>query len=198
MTKCFFIFIFLVSLSTSGAFSQTVDSKVEKIREIYAATNRRVAAGLKDNTQGLHYAVWRVGGAGDGKQWAAVGTMETTDEIWFEGGAAESEEGEENLPARISKIVLTYKSSNATHSRREFYFDQAGNLVFILAAYDADSDAGKPVEQRFYYSGEKLIRVALGGKNTDRNFSADELEKAEMESRTARQMRKHYAEWLGE
>lgn len=198
MTKRFFIFLFLILISASSALSQTVESKVGKIRKVYAATNKRIADGLKDNTQGFHYAVWRVGGKGDTMQWSAVGSMETTDEIWFDGGDADGAENEEDARADIYKIVLTYKSAGVMHSRREFYFNEAGSLIFILAAYDADSESGKLVEQHFYYAGEKLIRVTLGSKNTDKNFSADDLEKSEMESRTAREMRRRYVEWLGE
>lgn len=194
MTRYVTTIAFLILVSAGQAFSQSVEAQVGRIRAIYAATNKRIADGLKEGTEGFHYAVWRVGGSGDGKQWSAVGTMETTDEIWFEGGAVESEEGEENKPAAIHKLVMTYKSAGVRHSRREFYFDAAGKLVFILAAYDADSENGKLVEQRFYYAGGKLIRVSSGSKNTDQNFSAADAEKSEMESRTAVEMRKRYVE----
>lgn len=196
MTKYILTFIFLILISANQAFSQSVEAQVGKIREIYAATNKRIADGLKDDTQGFHYAVWRIGGKGDALRWSAVGVMETIDEIWFDGGDEGGAETEEDARAGIYKIVSTYKGASVLHSRVEYYFDEAGKLVFILASDDANSESGKLVERRFYYAADKLIRVTSGGKNTDKNFAAADLEKSDDESGIARESRKRYVEML--
>ena len=196
MTKYILTFAFLILISASQAFSQSVEAQVGKIREIYAATNKRIADGLKEDTEGFHYAVWRVGGSGDTMRWSAVGVMETVDEIWFDGGDAGGAETEEDARAVIYKIVSTYKGASVLHSRSEYYLDEAGKLGFILASDDSNSEIGKLVERRFYYANDKLIRVTSGGKNTDKNFPADDLEKSEEQSGIARESRKRYVEML--
>lgn len=196
MTRYILTFAFLFLISTGAAPSQTVESQIVKIRELYTATNQRIAAGLQDDTQGFHYAVWRVGGKGDSMHWSAVGSMEIIDEIWFDGGDAGGGEDEEDAKAGIYKIVSTYKSGSVMHSRSEYYFDEAGKLAFILASDDSHSESGKLVERRFYYANDKLIRVTIGGKNIDKNFSAADTEKSDEESGLARESRKRYVEML--
>jgi hypothetical protein len=194
MVKQVLVFVFLILIAASAAFSQTTEQQVTKIRAIYAETNKRIETGLKDKTSGFHYAAWTVGGKGDGQAWAAVGTMETRDEIWFEGG---DDAGEEENPAIIRKIVSSYKGAADLHSRTEYFFDESGELIFIFASSDLDSENGKMIERRFYYSSGRLLRVTRGGKNTDANFSAKDLEESSEESAGAKQMQKRFAELLG-
>lgn len=198
MTKQVLRFIFLILISAVAAFSQTTEQQVAKIRAIYAETNKRIDAGLKNKTSGFHYAAWTVGGRGDGAQWAAVGAMETRDEIWFEGGDAGAAEEEEDARPMIRKIVSSYTRAADLHSRAEYFFDETGALIFIFASSDADSGNGKMIERRFYYASGKLLRVVRGdGKNTDTNFSAKDLEESRDESDGAKQMQQRFAALLG-
>jgi len=195
MTKRILTFIFLILISAVAAFSQTTEQQITKIRAIYGETNTRIDEGLKDKSSGFHYAAWTVGGKGDGQPWAAVGTIETRDDIWFEGGDPGA--GEEEDRVIIRKIVSSYKGAADLHSRTEYFFDEEGALIFIFASSDVDSENGKMIERRFYYSKGKLIRITRGGKNADANFSAKDLEESRKESSGAEQMRKQYTELLG-
>ncbi len=197
MKRQFLIFASLFLLSASAIFSQTTEAQVSKIRAIYAEINKRIEAGLKENTEGYHYAVWTVGGKGDGMQWSAVGNMETRDEIWFSGGdpgAGDEEEGR----VEIHKIVWNYKAAGDLRSRTEYYFDETGEPIFVYASSNTESNDDKMIERRFYYSKGKLLRVTSGGKNTDANFSAEDLEKSRDEIEGAKQMHKRYAAMLSE
>ena len=196
MKRQFLIFVSLFLISAGAIFSQTTEGQVSKIRAIYAETNKRIEAGLKEPGMGFHYAVWTVGGKGDGMQWSAVGNMETRDEIWFDGGDPGA--GEEVNQIIIRKIVSSYKGAGNLRSRSEYYFDETGEPVFIYAGSNTESEDDKMTEQRFYFAKGKLLRVTRRGKNTDANFSAEDLEKSRDEIESAKQMRKRYAAMLGE
>lgn len=171
MIKQILTFIFLILISASAAFSQTIEQQATRIRAIYTETNRRINASLKDKTSGLHYAAWTLGGERDGQQWAAIGTMKTLDEFWFDG---RPNEGEEAIDARrlVRKIVSAHTGGTSMRSRSEYIFNDMGEIVFAFTS-ELDSD-GKTMERRFYFAKGKLIRIVRDGKNIDRNFGNEE------------------------
>lgn len=193
MIKQFSLLVILILTSAAGSFSQTTEQPAAKIRAIYAETNRRIETGSKDKASGFHYAAWTLGGRGDGAQWAAVGVMERRAEIWFEGG----DPGGEESAVVIRKIVSSYQGAADLHSRTEYFFDEGGALIFIFASSDLDSENGKMIERRFYYSKGKLIRSARGGKTSDRNFSVEDLAASREESSTAERLKKQFTELIG-
>lgn len=184
---------FLILVSAGAAFSQTVEQQAAKIRRIYAETNKRIEDGAKDNTLGLHYAAWTVGGERDGQQWRAVGAMKTTDEFWFDGEPGFDEGQIADARKTIRRIVSTDSAAGKIQTCVEYLFDSAGELVFVyLIEYAAGEDGGN-VERRFYFSRNKLIRVAANGKNTDAKFAAEDAERAKSESETARKLQDRFA-----
>lgn len=184
---------FLILISGSAAFAQNVEQQATKIRRIYAETTKRIEDGAKDNTLGLHYAAWTIGGERDGQQWRAVGAMKTIDEFWFDGEPGFDEGQVADARKAIRRIVSTYSSANTTQTRVEYLFDQTGELVFVYSIEYAAAEDGNNIERRFYFSRNKLIRVAANGKNTDAKFAVEDTEKAKSQIETARKLRNRFA-----
>lgn len=182
----------LILISASASFAQTVEQQVTKIRNLYTALNKRIEEGLKEKTFGLHYAMWTVGGERDGQQWRAVGTMETRDEIWFDG-EPNPEGGVEDVRKLVRKIVSSYKGAADIYTRSEYLFNENGELIFAYSRDDTAGEDGTRVERRFYFAKGKLIRVVRDGKNVDTKFSAEDFEKATGESENAKRSRNKFA-----
>ena len=172
MKKQILSIAFLILIGASAAFSQTVEQQATKIRQLFAATNKRIDAGLKDKTSGLHYAAWTLGGERDGQQWAAVGTMKIQDEFWFSGEPGRDEEQSQDARKLIRKIVSAYAGAADLRTRAEYLFNDAGEMVFAFTS-ELDPE-GKTMERRFYYAKGKLIRVTRDGKNIDRNVGNED------------------------
>lgn len=193
MKKHVLAIAFLILIQAGGAFAQTVEQQVARIRQIAGATNTEIDAGLKDKTSGLHYAAWTVGGARDGQQWGGVGTMQTSDEYYFE---CEPERLEicdtEDVRTLVRKIVSSYKGAADLRTKSEYFFEEkTGELVFAFTS-ELEAD-GKTTERRFYFGKDKLIRLTQAGKNTDAKFSAEDLEKADDEMQSAKSLRETFA-----
>jgi len=182
----------LILISSTANFAQTVEQQVTKIRNLYAATNKRIDKGIKEKTAGLHYAMWTVGGERDGQQWSAVGTMETRDEIWFDG-EPDPEGGVEDVRKLVRKIVSSYKGAAGIHTRSEYLFNENGELLFAYSSNDTAGEDGTRVEEKFYFAKGKLIRVVRDGKNVDAKFSAKDFEKATGESENGKRARNKFA-----
>ena len=181
-----------VVLSASAA-AQAVEQQVGKIRALYAATNRRIDDGLKDDkTLGLHYAAWTVGGERDGQQWAAVGTMKSVDEFYFDGDPRLAEDGKKpDARKAIRKIVSTYAGAADLQARAEYLFDAAGDLVFAFTS-ELQEDGAK-AEKRFYYARGKLIRIARAGKNLDGRFGNEDARLAASAQAEAKRLQNIFA-----
>lgn len=172
------------------ASAQGASTKVAEIRATCIEVTRNIEAGLKDKVSGLHNAVWTVGGKGDGRQWRAVGTMETRDEIWFEGGDGS---GEASEPAVIRKLVSRYRGAADLHSRTEYCFDRKGEPVFIFSNSDMESTDGIMIETRFYFDGQKLLRMMRANRTLDGNFASKDLESAREAFDMAKGLQKRYS-----
>lgn len=182
----------LILISACAGFAQTVEQQVTKIRDLYATTNKRIDEGLKDKSSGFHYAALLIGGERDGQQWAAVGTMKTLDEFWFDGEPGFDEEENPDVRKMIRKIVSAYAGAADLRTRSEYLFDEgSGELVFTFTT-ELEAD-GKTTERRFYFNKGKLIRVVRDGKNIDAKFSAEDFERATGESENAKQLRNKFA-----
>lgn len=197
MKKHILAIAFLILISAGGAFAQTVEQQVAKIRQITVETNKRIDAGLKDKTSGFHYAAWTVGGQRDGMQWSAVGTMQSADEFYFDCEPQHLEECEtDDVKTIIRKIVSSYKGAADLRTKSEYYFaENTGELVFAFTS-ELEAD-GKITERRFYFSKGKLIRINQAGKNTDAKFSAEDTEKADEEIASAKNLRENFARMFG-
>lgn len=162
------ISIFLFLILAIPSYAQTTEQQIAKIRAVYTDTNKRIEAGLKDNTAGLHYASWTIGGERDGQQWSAVGTMKSVVEFYFDG---EPNGGEEVTDARkiIRKIASTDTAAGKLRTLAEYLFDaKTGEMVFAHTTEYTDAEGEAPIERRFYYAAGKMVRVVSGGKNIDR------------------------------
>ena len=181
----------LILVSVSAAFSQTVEQQATKIRQLYAATNKRIDAGLKDKTAGFHYAAWTLGGERDGQQWSAVGTMKIQDEFWFDGEPGQDGEESEDARKLIRKIVSAYAGAADLRTRGEYLFNDAGEMVFAFTS-ELDPE-GKTMERRFYYAKGKLIRITRDGKNIDRNFGNEDIQLATNAMTDAKKLQNTFA-----
>jgi hypothetical protein len=187
----------LILISASAGFAQTVEQQAARIRNLYAATNKRIDEGLKDKVSGLHYAARAIGGERDGQQWAAVGTMKKLDEFWFDGEPGFNEEENPDARKMIRKIISTYAGAADLRTRSEYLFDaETGEFVFAFTT-ERGAD-GKTTERRLYFHKGKLIRVTRDGKNVDAKFSADDLSAAQIELDTAKRLKNLFALMMAE
>jgi len=187
----------LILISASAGFAQTIEQQVTKIRNLYAATNKRINEGIKDKISGLHYAARTIGGERDGQQWAAVGTMKKIDEFWFDGEPGFNEKEKPDARKMIRKIVSVYAGAADLRTRSEYLFDaKTGEFVFAFTT-ELGAD-GKTTERRLYFNKGKLIRVARDGKNVDANFSADDQNAAQLESDMAKRLKNLFALMMAE
>ena len=198
MTKKFFLFAFLILMTASGAFAQTVEQQVTKIRQLYVDTNKQIDEGLKDKTSGLHYAAWTIGGVRDGRQWSGVGTMHSTDEFYFDCEPGRIEECGADARKLVRKIVSSYTGAADLKTRNEYLFTKTGELVFVFTSEltnvgEDNIDVRKTAEQRFYFSKGKLIRVNRNGKNVDAKFTAEDLQKSKDTLAEANRLRNIFA-----
>ncbi len=198
MKKQILLFAFLIFISASASFAQTVEQQVAKIRQLYTETNKQIDAGSEDNTQGLHYAAWTVGGERDGQQWSGVGTMHSTDEFYFDCEPGRIEECGADARKLVRKIVSAYAGAADLKTRNEYLFTDKGELVFVYTSelVDVGEDnvqVRKTVEQRFYFAKGKLIRIAREGKNTDARFTAEDLQKSKDALAEANRLRNIFA-----
>lgn len=198
MAKQILSILYLILFSASATFAQTVEQQVAKIRDLSAATNKQIDEGVKDKTSGLHYAAWIIGGARDGQQWRAVGTMESRDEFYFDCEPGNTEECGADARKLVRKIVSSYAGAADLRTRNEYLFNKSGEFVFVFTSelinVDEDNtDVRKTVERRFYFAGGKLIRAVREGRNIDAKFTADDLAKAKETITEAARLRNIFA-----
>lgn len=191
MKKQILYFVFLILISSSAAFAQTVEQQVAQIRELSTQVTKRIDAGLKDKTSGLHYAAWTIGGERDGQQWRAVGTMKSTAEFWFDGEPNFGEEVNADARKMIRKIVFSYAGAADLRMRSEYLFDEKGELVFAFTD-ELEAD-GKTTERRFYFNRGKLIRAVRNGKNMDGKIPAEDSQHASNEQKAAKRLQNIFA-----
>jgi hypothetical protein len=178
--------LFIVTASVF-AFAQS-SAEVARIRAQYSAINERIDAGLGgDRTLGLHHASLTVGGVRDGQQWSAVGTMRRSEEYYFDGEPGTDGNGK-NRDARTSvrKIVSSYAGAADLRTSAEYYFDDAGLLIFAFSS-ELGLD-GKTVERLEYFNRNNLIRITISGRNIDGGFSKEHLRQAAETQTLARRM----------
>lgn len=188
------LFAFFVSAPFgSRIFAQGAEAQVAKIRAVSSDTNRRIEAGLKDKTSGLHYAAWTIGGELDGQQWAAAGTMKTQNEFWFDGEPGFDEGKVADARKTVRKIVSTYAGAGELRLRAEYLFNPAGELIFAYTIEYTAGEDGSALEQRFYFARGKLIRRASGSINRDAKFSAEDLSRASEEQQAAKRLQNIFA-----
>jgi len=199
MKRHIFAVAFLILISASGALAQTIDEQVANIRQITVETNKRIAAGLKDKTSGLHHATWTLGGARDGQQWGVdVGAIDTAVEYYFDCPPERLEKcWTEDGKTSLRKTVASYKGLADLRYKSEYFFDgDTGELVF---AFSTELEAGgKTTERQFYFNKGKLIRLTQAGKNTDANFSIKDYQRTEDEASVAKHLSKTFTRIFSE
>jgi len=127
----------LILISASAAFGQSIEPQIAKIRQITVETNKRIDAGLKDKTSGLHYATWTLGGARDGQQWGEdFGTINTVVEYYFDCPPEQLERFRaENSKTSVRKAVASYNSLTDLRYKSEFFFaEDTDELVFAFSS----------------------------------------------------------------
>ncbi|MEJ7622932.1 MAG: hypothetical protein WKF34_02960 [Pyrinomonadaceae bacterium] len=194
------VFVAFFAANAQEKQNKSVEVQVAQIRQISAATNKRIDAGLKDRNVGFHFATWTIGGVRDTQPWAAVGTMEQRTEVWFDGEPdpeAEANSPDADPAKLVRKITTSYKGAADLHSRTESMFDDSGDLVFVFSSSDIESENRKMIERRFYFAKGKLIRIARDGKNTDVKFSEDDAKTARDEMKMANELQNDFATIFG-
>lgn len=189
MKKHFLLLAILILISASAAFAQSIEQQVAKIRQITVETNKRIDAGLKDKTSGLHHATWTLGGARDGQQWGEdVRLVDTAVEYYFDCPPERLEQcWAEDSKTSLRKAVTSYQGLEGLRYKSEYFF--AGDTGELVFSFSTELEAnGKTTERQFYFNKGKLIRLTQAGKNTDANFSIKDYQRTEDEASVAKHL----------
>ena len=133
------------------ALSQTVDTKVKKIREKYNAAQE--SAKWKDTDEWMEHGCYSFD-FNSRINYAAAGVIVTNTEVFVAvGDDYESENFNKPMPWLVRE-----KSSRASELYRELLFDDnTGDLIFCYQRCRGES--GKMTEQRLYYENGKLLKA---------------------------------------
>jgi hypothetical protein len=133
--------------------AQDNDKRIEEIRRLDRQANLRIAESesVPEGT-GL-YCNELVVNKGD-KPWPAVGIYQTVFKFYYTYGDREKNP----YPDRLMKVTIATRRSDRKEYA-EYLFNPAGQLIFH---YDKKDEEGAPVERRYYFSAERLIRRMTG------------------------------------
>ena len=133
------------------AAAQSVDSKINKIRELY--NQAQEIAKWKNTDEWMEHGCYSFD-FNSRINYAAAGVISTNTEVFID--VSDDYEGDNfNMP---SPWFVREKSSRASELYRELLFDtKTGNLIFCYLRCRGES--GNMVEQRLYYEKGKLLKA---------------------------------------
>ena len=169
--RSFHPYIFLVILLGSVLqVSAQGDKRIEEIRRLDRQVNEQIAESERVEEGTGVYCNELVVNKRD-KPWPAVGIYQTVFKFYYTYGDREKNP----YSNRLLKITVTTRRS-ARQEYAEYLFNPAGQLIFYFEKKDQD-DA--PVERRYYFFSEKLIRRTTGQRVVPIN-SREALEAARL------------------
>ena len=146
------------------------DKRIEEIRRLDRQVNEQIAESERVEEGTGVYCNELVVNKRD-KPWPAVGIYQTVFKFYYSYGDREKNP----YPNRLLKITVTTRRS-ARQEYAEYLFNPAGQLIFYFEKKDQE-DA--PVERRYYFFSEKLIRRMTGQRVVPIN-SREALEAARL------------------
>lgn len=155
----FLLLVILIGGAYSVVVGQQNDKRVEAIRRYAKQVDMQIAESESlDEGTGIYVNELVVNKGG--KQWPAVGIYRTVHKFYYTFGDREKNP----YPNRLLKITITTRRSNRAESA-EFLFNGAGQLIF----YWSKSDEAPPVETRYYFASQRLIRRMIGSRIVETN-----------------------------
>lgn len=146
-----FLFLAFTLLITQWAMAQSVDSKVNKIRERYNAAQETTK--WKNTDEWMEHGCYSFD-FNSRINYAAAGVISTNTEV-FVTVNDDYESDRFNMPM---PWLVREKSSRASELYRELLFDyETGDLIFCYLRCRGES--GNMIEQRLYYEKGKLLRA---------------------------------------
>lgn len=145
------MFLAITLLMTQWAMAQSVDTKVNKIREEYNAAQE--IAKWKNTEEWMEHGCYSFD-FNSRINYAAAGVIETNTEVFI----TVSDDYESDRFNTPSPWFVREKSSRASELYRELLFDQeTGDLIFCYQRCRGESD--NMIEQRLYYEKGKLLKA---------------------------------------
>lgn len=168
MTKSLSAAAALLVLWPVCVLAQSVDSRVENIRQRYNSIAEKVRLAETDDDAAAtgEVVVNELAINTRNRQWRAVGIYNSNVKFFYTGGDTE----ESLYPDRLVFVKMTGNVSART-VYDELLFSEAGELLFHFRR--ADGDGPQPDETRIYFANGKAIRVNINGKIRDRLTAAD-------------------------
>jgi hypothetical protein len=135
--------------------AQDNDKRIDEIRRLDRQANLRIAESESVNEGTGLFCNELVVNKGD-KPWPAVGIYQTIFKFYYTYGDREKNP----YPDRLMKVTVATRRSDQKEYA-EYLFNPAGQLIFH---YEKKDEEGTPVERRYYFSSERLIRRMTGAR----------------------------------
>ncbi len=149
--------LFVIAAPVVNASAQASDKRIEAIRKIYDETNGLIAEMEKETAFSSIFVVELTVNK-HLSPYPAVGIFQTRSTFYYTYGDREKNP----YPDRLLKISGEYRRSARTE-KGEFYFNAAGELVFVLV-----TNPGSAIEEsKAYFAAGRLIKLTDDGKEID-------------------------------
>ncbi|QQS32161.1 MAG: hypothetical protein IPM50_10835 [Acidobacteriota bacterium] len=168
MTKSLSAAAALLVLWPICVLAQSVDSRVENIRQRYNGIAEKVRLAETDDEAAAtgEIVVNELSINSRNRQWRAVGIYNRNVKFFYTGGDTE----ESLYPDRLVFVKITGNVSART-VYDELLFSDSGVLLFHFRR--ADGDGPQPDETRIYFAKGKALRLNINGKIRERLTAAD-------------------------
>lgn len=169
----------IVFSAAAAAYGQAVERRIEEIRKIYSETNGLITEMREAPELSSVFSIELVVNK-DLAPYPAVGIYQTTAVFYY----SYSDRERNPYPDRLIKVGTVTKRS-AREKVAEYYFDKAGDAVFVFIS----EPGGDVVEKRLYFTAGRLIRMLVDGKETGPKTRAAVSAAAAAKKESARLMR---------
>lgn len=149
------LFLMILLAGVFPVTAQDSDKRIDEIRRLDRQANLRIAESESvDEGTGLFCNELVINKAD--KPWPAVGIYQTVFKFYYTYGDREKNP----YPDRLMKVTVSTRRSDRKEYA-EYLFNPAGQLIFH---YEKKDQEDAPVERRYYFSSERLIRRMTGAR----------------------------------
>lgn len=185
--ELFLLFLFLCAANVVRA----QDGAVAQIRRMADELNKKIELSESGTEESTYAGIIcnQLTVNSNEHVWPAVGNYLVIYKFYYDKAEGEGH----HYPDRLRKVTMKSSMSDRSYYA-EYIFDEAGALVLYYTK-PVEPPVGEEVpayEQRIYFSGGRPIRIARGGKQSDR-LSREEHETARKITATVKRLKVFFA-----
>ncbi len=160
--------LFTLIITATSSFADVAEkkadpAKIKAIQKIYEATNAAITAMEKsaDTAKASDITVDIYKKNALNRSWEAVGKYNITYKSYYKHNPVNAQDS-------VLKLTRTVESTGKNHE--EFYFNEKKQLVFY---YQKSDTPDLEIERRFYFDGDKAIRIIVPNETRDEYTDGD-------------------------